>query len=90
MAKVIPVIYADDTEISTVFCEGTFINYCNFNSPARLVDFLLGISRADYISRVNKTIAIYNGLMKDSTVLQNSRIKMAENFLAKVKSIRSR
>jgi hypothetical protein len=86
MAKVIPVIYEGDSEISTVFPEGTFINYCDFNSPELLVRFLSEMPKAKYIERVNKIITIYNDLMTDSTILKNSRLQMATKFLEKVKS----
>jgi hypothetical protein len=87
MAKVLPVTYEGDSGISTVFPEGTFVNYCDFESPEELMKFLSKMSKSEYIERINKTIAIYNNLMTDSTILKNSRLNMAKEFVGKVYNI---
>ncbi len=89
MAKVLPVIYEGDSGISTVFPKGTFVNYCDFESPEALMVFLSEMTKSEYVERVNKTIEIYNSLMTDSTILKNSRLKMASNFVEKAKVIQN-
>jgi hypothetical protein len=89
MAKVLPVIYEGDSGVSSIFPEGTFVNYCDFDNPESLMQFLSNMSKHEYIERINKTITIYNNLMTDSTILKNSRFQMASNFVEKAKLIQN-
>jgi len=64
MAGCVPVYYGRGSTISTSFPKGSFVDYTDFNSPKKLVQYLLELSATQACEIYNAGVAAFNKMLK--------------------------
>lgn len=60
----LPIYYGKDNKIYEDFPAGSFIDYCDFDSPDHLFDYIEAMTVAEYRERMNLCIEVFNRIIK--------------------------
>ena len=84
----LPIYYGKNTNAYELFPKNSFIDYSDFDSPQELFQFIANITNEEYVQRMNKCIAVYNGIVdKGINFVQEERKKMLDKIVEKLKRI---
>ena len=87
MARTMPVYFGKSTGIYQYFPEKSFIDAADFESFYDLKESFLCMDKSQYIEKMNVVITIFNRLVADVALLNESRRKIAKAFCERVKSL---
>jgi hypothetical protein len=59
----LPIYYGKDNKIYEDFPTGSFIDYCDFNDPDRLFDYIESMTVDEYRERMNQCIEVFNRII---------------------------
>lgn len=84
----LPIYYGKNTNAYDLFPKDSFLDYSNFKNPIELFDYIDKMDSKEYISRMNKCIAVYNSINeKGSAFVKEERIKMLDKIVQKLNTI---
>lgn len=84
----LPIYYGKGNNIYEIFPENSFLDYSLFGQPKELFHYIQEMTDGEYIERLNKCIAVYNGISsKGKYYSQVKRQETLDKLVSKLKRI---
>lgn len=86
----LPIYYGQNSRIYEIFPQDSFLDYCRFETPQALFDYIDNMSETEFISRLNLCIEVFNNFYsKGHDYWSAMYMQMLENIITRLNSITS-